>query len=98
MAPKAFLLTECVSIDVLDCVASSPAAEWAPPGSEVPLRTILYDIRRCTEDGCLLSIWREERENFKGRRYSGVGEHAVRDLPPRLRHLVECDSTTAPSG
>ena len=90
MAPKAVLITECVSIAVLDCVASSPAAEWAPLGSEVPLRTILYDIRRCTEDGCLLSIWREEREHFKGRRYSGVGEHAVRDLPPRLRHLIEC--------
>jgi hypothetical protein len=91
MAPKAkyAVITERVSVDVLDYVASSPAAEWTPPGSEIPLRTILYDIRRCTEDGCLLSIWREETEQFKGRRYSGIGDQANRELPSHHRRLIE---------
>ena len=67
MAPKAkptsVVMSERVALDHLDRVASSRvAATWTPPGSVVPLRTILYDIRRCVKDGSLMSVWREETE------------------------------------
>ena len=95
MAPKAkptsVAMSECVALDHLGKVASSRvAATWTPPGSVVPLRTILYDIRRCVKDGSLMSVWREETEKHRGRRYSGLGEvPALRDIPDHLRSLLE---------
>ena len=66
MARKAVLMSERISIEALDLVASSTAATWTPPGSPIPLRTIPYDIRQCVESGRITSVWREEDEKNRG--------------------------------
>ena len=89
MTRKTVLNSERISLEALDLVASSTAATWTPPGSPIPLRTILYDIRQCVEGGRITSVWREEDEKRQGRRYSGIGEApALRDMPARLRGLI----------
>ena len=65
MTRKAILLSERVSVEALDRVASSTAATWTPPGSAIPLRTILFDIRQCIESGRITSVWREEDERSR---------------------------------
>ena len=47
MTRKTVLMSERISLEALERVASSTAATWTPPGSPIPLRTILYDIRQC---------------------------------------------------
>ena len=89
MTRKVILLSERVSVEALDRVASSTAATWTPPGSAIPLRTVLFDIRQCIEGGRITSVWREEDEKKQGRRHSGIGEApALREMPARLRGLI----------
>ena len=80
------ILVERVAVKSLRRIASCPAAGWRP-ASPVSLRTILTDIRLCTEEqgseGKLLSLWREESPDYRGRRYSGPGDKT----PPELKRV-----------
>ena len=80
------ILVERVAVKNLRRIASCPAAEWRPVSS-VSLRTILTDILLCTEEqgseGKLLSLWREESPDYRGRRYSGPGDKT----PPELKRV-----------
>ena len=86
--PAHVTLVERVAVKNLRRVASRPAAEWKP-ASSVSLRTIINDILLCTEEnGCegkLLSLWREEGVDYRGRRYSGSHELNKAEAPPELK-------------
>ena len=82
------ILVERVAVKNLRRIASCPAAEWRP-ASSVSLRTIITDILLCTDEqrneGKLLSLWREESTDYRGRRYSGPSE--LHKQPPELKRV-----------
>ena len=77
-------LEERVAVDNLRLVAGSTAAKWKPMGT-VSLRTIITDILLCTNEGKLVSTWREEGTGYLGRRYSGMPE--IRKGDPLYSHF-----------
>ena len=86
--PAHVTLVERVAVQNLRRIASCPAAEWKP-ASSVSLRTIINDILLYAEEnGCegkLLSLWREESSDYRGRRYSGSQELSKGEVPPELK-------------
>jgi hypothetical protein len=77
-------LEERVAVDNLRLVASSAAATWKPMGT-VSLRTIITDILLCTNEGKLVSTWKEEGAGYLGRRYSGLPD--IRKGDPLYSHF-----------